>query len=85
MAEFGGVLKNQWVTRIIGPINRVIKELHPTVSYRAAYVRWLDAGSLMKYRQLFEAVFLNHGIAPEHLTSIASDNRLLLQLVIFRF
>jgi hypothetical protein len=53
-----GCSKNAWGRAVIDKINTILLEQRPTMHYRAAYERWLDANSLERYRAVYQEVFL---------------------------
>lgn len=53
-----GCSKNAWGKEMIEKINAILLEQRPTERYRAAYERWLDAGSIEQYRKAYSEVFL---------------------------
>lgn len=53
-----GCSNNEWGRRVIEQVNRVLVEQRPTERYRMAYERWLDPGSVDRYRALYRDVFL---------------------------
>ena len=50
--------KTPWGNKVIEDINRVLLEQRPKEQYRAAYERWLDEGSISRYRAAYENYFL---------------------------
>lgn len=53
-----GCSKTPWGKEIIAKINAILLEQRPGQRYRAAYERWLDTGSVEKYRRVYDEVFL---------------------------
>jgi uncharacterized protein (TIGR02285 family) len=53
-----GCSKTPWGKEIIAKINTILLEQRPGQQYRAAYERWLDAGSVEEYRRVYDEVFL---------------------------
>lgn len=58
MITYVACSKNEWGTRAITAINKVLKEQRPTERYRAAYERWLDESSIAEYRRMYKMIFL---------------------------
>lgn len=50
--------KTEWGKKAIEDINRVLRKVRPTESYRTAYERWLDPSSIEGFRKLYNEVFL---------------------------
>lgn len=50
--------KTEWGKKAIKDINRVLRKVRPTESYRTAYERWLDPSSIEEFRKLYNEVFL---------------------------
>ncbi len=58
MLTYVACSKNEWGTRAITVINKVLQEQRPTERYRAAYERWLDESSIAEYRRMYKTIFL---------------------------
>lgn len=58
MLTYVACSKNEWGTRAITVINKVLQEQRPTERYRAAYERWLDESSVAEYRRMYKTIFL---------------------------
>jgi uncharacterized protein (TIGR02285 family) len=50
--------KTVWGKKAIEDINKVLRKVRPTESYRIAYERWLDPSSIEGFRKLYDEVFL---------------------------
>jgi uncharacterized protein (TIGR02285 family) len=50
--------KTTWGKMVIQDVNKVLLEQRPKEQYRAAYERWLDEGSISRYRAAYENYFL---------------------------
>lgn len=53
-----GCSKTPWGKEVITKINSILLEQRPTDLYKKSYERWLDAGSLQHYQQLYNTVFI---------------------------
>ncbi len=51
--------KTPWGKKVIEDINAVLLRERPKESYRAAYERWLDKGSIPGYRAAYDKYFLS--------------------------